>query len=63
MGKKITFSFSSAKYEGVEAKETFTFEKLGIDEDMVDDKAFKKRIDEIFQAWVWGKLTFLKVSL
>lgn len=55
MGKTVTFSFSSTKYEGTEAKETFTFEELGIDEDM-DDKELKKVIDEIFQAWVWDKL-------
>lgn len=41
--------------QGVEATETFTFEKLGIDED-IDDKALKKVIDEFFQAWVWDKL-------
>lgn len=55
MGKTVTFSFSSTKYEGTEATETFTFEKLNIDEDM-DDEALKKVIDEIFQAWVWDKL-------
>lgn len=55
MGKTVTFSFSSTKYEGIEATETFTLEKLGIDKDM-DDKASKKVIDEIFQTWVWDKL-------
>lgn len=55
MGKTVTFSFSSTEYEGTEATETFTFEKLGIDKDM-DEKALKKVIDEIFQAWVWDKL-------
>jgi hypothetical protein len=54
MGKTVTFSFNT-KYEGSSEKETFTFEKLGIDEDM-DDKAVKKVIDEFFQAWVWNKL-------
>ena len=54
MGKTVTFSFST-KYEGSRVKETFTFEKLGIDEDM-DDKAVKKLIEEFFQAWVWDKL-------
>jgi hypothetical protein len=34
MGKTVTFSFSSTNYEGTEATETFTFEKLGIDEDL-----------------------------
>lgn len=55
MDKTVTFSFSSAKYEGTEATETFTFEKLGIDENM-DEKALKIEIDKIFQAWVWDKL-------
>ena len=56
MGKTVTFSFSSTKYEGIEATETFTFEKLGIDEDNINDKALKKALDDIFQAWVWDKL-------
>lgn len=28
MGKTVTFSFSSTKYEGTEATETFTLKKL-----------------------------------
>lgn len=40
MSKTITFSFRSTKYEGTEAKETFTFENLGIEENM-DHKSFK----------------------
>ncbi len=55
MGKKVTFSFSSTKYEGTEATETFTFENLGIDEEM-DDKELKIVIDKLFEAWVWDKL-------
>lgn len=55
MSKTVTFSFKSTKYEGTEAKETFTFENLGIAEDM-DDKSLKVEIDRIFQAWVWDKL-------
>jgi hypothetical protein len=55
MGKAVTFSFSSTKYEGTEATETFTFKELDIDEDL-DDKALKIEIDRIFQAWVWDKL-------
>lgn len=55
MDKTVTFSFNSTKHEGTEATETFTFEKLGIDEDM-DDKVLKIVINEIFQAWVWDKL-------
>ncbi|GIN40625.1 MULTISPECIES: hypothetical protein [Heyndrickxia] len=55
MGKTVTFSFNSTKYEGTEATETFTFEKLGINEGM-DDKALQKGIDEILHAWVWDNL-------
>ncbi|UNT55173.1 MULTISPECIES: hypothetical protein [Lysinibacillus] len=54
MGKTVTFSFST-KYEDSRVEEIFTFEKLGIDEYM-DEKAVKKVIDELFQAWVWNKL-------
>ncbi len=31
MGRTVTFSFSSARYEGAKATETFTFEKLGLE--------------------------------
>ena len=55
MGKTVTFSFSSTKYEGTEATETFTFKELGIDEDL-NDEALKIEIDRIFNAWVWNKL-------
>jgi hypothetical protein len=55
MDKTVTFSFSSTKYEGTEATETFTFKELGIDDDL-DDKALNIEIDRIFQAWVWDKL-------
>ncbi|MED3550293.1 hypothetical protein [Cytobacillus praedii] len=55
MSKTITFSFRSSKYEGTEAKETFTFENLGIEEDMADN-LLKVEIDNLFQAWVWDKL-------
>jgi hypothetical protein len=55
MGKTVTFSFSSTKYEGTEAAETFTLKDLGIVEDM-DVEALKIEIDRIFQAWVWDKL-------
>lgn len=55
MSKTVTFSFSSTKYEGTKATETFTFERLGIDEDL-DDKTLKQEINDIFQAWVWDKL-------
>lgn len=56
MGKSVTFSFSSTKYEGTEATETFTFKELGIDEDLDDEEALKIEIDRIFQAWVWDRL-------
>ena len=55
LDKTVTFSFNSTKYEGTEATETFNFKELGFDEDL-DDKALKKEIDRIFQAWVWDKL-------
>lgn len=54
MGKTVTFSVGT-KYEDSKQTETFTFEKLGIDEDM-DETKIKKVIDDIFQAWVWDKL-------
>ncbi|WP_419394140.1 hypothetical protein [Cytobacillus praedii] len=55
MSKTITFSFRSSKYEGTEAKETFTFENLGIDEEM-DNNLLKVEIDKLFQEWVSDKL-------
>lgn len=55
LDKTVTFSFSSTKYEGTEATETFNFKELGIDEDL-DNEALKIEIDRIFQAWVWEKL-------
>lgn len=55
MVKTITFSFSSAEFKGTEATETFTFEELGVDENM-DKKAFDIEINRLFLAWVWHKL-------
>ena len=55
LDKTVTFSFSSTKYEGTEARETFTFKEIGINEDL-DDEALKVEINRIFQAWVWDKL-------
>ena len=55
MVKTVTFTFSSAAYEGTEATETFTFEELGIEENM-DEKALGREMERIFQAWVWHKL-------
>ena len=54
MRKTVTFSVST-KYKDSMETETFTFEELGINEDM-DDTEVKKIIDEIFQAWVWDRL-------
>lgn len=53
MGKTVTFSFNT-EYEGSGEAETFTFDKLGIDENM-DDKAVEIALDKLFQAWVWHK--------
>jgi hypothetical protein len=47
--------YSSTKYEGTEATETFTLKELGIVEDL-DDEALKIEIDRIYQAWVRDKL-------
>ena len=58
MGKTVTFSFSSTRFEGTEATETFTYKELGIDKDF-DDEALKIEIDRIFQAWVWDKTSHL----
>lgn len=58
--KTITFSFNSNNYEGIEATETFTFEKLGIDENM-DDEAFKIEIDKFFRLGFGINLIFLSV--
>jgi len=55
LNKTVTFSFSSTKYQGAEATETFTFKELDIDENL-NDKALKIEINRTFQAWVWGKL-------
>ncbi|MDV6377882.1 hypothetical protein ORD22_06350 [Sporosarcina sp. GW1-11] len=55
MVKTITFSFASAEYEGTEATETFTFEKLGLDEHM-DEKDLEIEMNRIYHAWVWSKL-------
>lgn len=55
MRKTVRFSFRSTNYEGTEAIETFTFEKLGIDENM-DEKALIIELDRIFHSWVWDKL-------
>ncbi|KAA0955400.1 hypothetical protein FQ087_12315 [Sporosarcina sp. ANT_H38] len=53
MGKTVTFSFNT-EYEGSGEAEIFTFEKLGIDENM-DEKAVEKVLEKLFHAWVWNK--------
>ncbi|MFB3164421.1 hypothetical protein ABLO26_23970 [Neobacillus sp. 179-J 1A1 HS] len=55
MGRTVTFTFNSNKYQGTGATERFTFKQLGIDED-IDDTTLKREIDKKFQAWVWDKL-------
>jgi len=53
MKKIITFSFST-EYEGSGEEEVFTFEELGIDENM-KDKEIEKVLDKLFHDWVWDK--------
>ena len=53
MQETVTFSFSSAEYENVEATETFSFEELGIDR---GEAGWEKEVDRIYEAWVWSKL-------
>jgi hypothetical protein len=55
LGRTVTFTFNSNKYQGTGATERFTFKQLGIDEN-IDDKRLKREIDKKFQAWAWDKL-------
>lgn len=55
MVKTITFSFESTEYDGVEATEAFTLEKLGIEEGL-DEETLQIELNRIFEAWVWQKL-------
>lgn len=55
MPKTVTFSFSSTQFKGTEATETFSLEQLQIKEDL-EATALQKRLEEVFQAWVWEKL-------
>ena len=55
LSKTITFSFISHAFEGTAATETFTFETLGLDENM-DEKELEEEIERIYQAWVWNQL-------
>lgn len=53
--KTVTFSFTSSTFEGTEARETFTFEELEIDESL-DEKELRVELDRIYQAWIWDKI-------
>ncbi len=53
MNKTITFMVDT-KYED-RIQETFTFEELGIDENMHTEEV-KKEIDKIFESWVCDRL-------
>ncbi|MGN7408387.1 MULTISPECIES: hypothetical protein [unclassified Sporosarcina] len=53
--KTVTFSFTSSTFEGTEARETFTFEELEIDESL-DEKELGVELDRIYQAWIWDKI-------
>lgn len=55
MEKTFTFSFKSTAFEGVEAKETFTYDELGLREGL-DSESLQNEIDRIFHAWIWDKL-------
>jgi hypothetical protein len=54
MAKTATFSFDT-KYIDSRTSETFTFEELGVAEDL-SGEAEKKILDDLFHAWVWDKL-------
>jgi hypothetical protein len=53
LNKTVTFAVDT-KYQD-RIRETFTFEELGIDENM-DTEEVKKEIDKIFKAWVYDRL-------
>lgn len=53
--KTVTFSFTSSTFEGTEARETFTFEELEIDESL-DEKELGVELDRIYQEWIWNKI-------
>ncbi|WP_233193550.1 hypothetical protein [Sporosarcina sp. P3] len=53
--KTVTFSFISSTFEGTEARETFTFEELEIDE-YLEEKELGVELDRIYQAWIWDKI-------
>jgi hypothetical protein len=36
LGRTVTFTFNSNKYQGTEATESFTIKQLGIDEGMIN---------------------------
>ncbi|TDQ40717.1 hypothetical protein [Aureibacillus halotolerans] len=58
MANTVTLSF---RIEGpAEKSGMFTFEELGITDDM-DQDAIEKHIEKIFESWVWGNIAFSRV--
>lgn len=55
LAKTIVLSFTSSTFEGTEAREIFTFEELGIDENL-NKKELGIELDRLHQAWIWDKL-------
>lgn len=55
MAKTVTFSFSSTEYKGTEATETFTFEELGLEENVDIKDAV---IEQLFEAWFRNKINY-----
>ncbi|MDW2876197.1 MULTISPECIES: hypothetical protein [Bacillaceae] len=54
MAKNVTFSFDT-KYIDSRTCETFTFEELGVAENL-DEEAERKILEDILHAWIWDKL-------
>ncbi|AGX06750.1 MULTISPECIES: hypothetical protein [Bacillus] len=54
MAKNVTFSFDT-KYINSRTCETFTFEELGVAENL-NEEAERKILEDILQAWIWDKL-------
>lgn len=55
LAKTIVLSFTSSTFEGTEAREIFTFEELGIDENL-NKKELGIELDRLHQAWIWDTL-------
>lgn len=53
MSKIITFAFNTKYKEQIQ--ETFSFEQLGINEQLPSDE-MKKQIDQLFENWVCDRL-------